>query len=515
MGKSWNGRERRRKRRGHYRKPDFLPRHGGIEKDSSREKVPQGKSEKLPDYFPDKPAPADTKCAVCEANEISGRLRLNSSDFKTQELLDQHEEAENLQKNYQNRGGWKAYNYEASHEEAKELRSELVAYSKDPQNSAILHNPELKAIREIVNSGERKFVFQPQFYLRETKGELKLVGQFITLEMTIDISFFKIPFLLGLETGKWYRLAACKDHLLELQYLLLETKQFQRKDRETGKVLCDPRTNQPVPIFALMALPALTYEDAGRRIQEIQKKNQEVKEKRWALLRRPTPEIINPEEETKVSQSFFPIVFDVFDEKTDRAVSDPGLNSSEILDLALENFRQLPPEKIGEIKILLGQKRSNGKMPAHLGFPGGSQDPDEEPSDSDLNLDTHLPHALKEMAKTHPVLEHIFRRTLEEFLDRTGFRPRKLYGRIIRLPKNETHVDQCLLMSAESNQSQPIRKIQKMDANQARHWFTLNEIYGETAWHVSHNHKRILLAIFELHQLPMPKVMKEFQEKLK
>ena len=70
-------------------------------------------------------------------------------------------------------------------------------------------------------------------------------------------------------------------------------------------------------------------------------------------------------------------------------------------------------------------------------------------------------------------------------------------------------------MSAEPLQSQPVKKVQKMEETQTRHWFTLNEVYGDKTDYVSHNHKRILLSIFELHQLPMPKGMEEFQEKLK
>lgn len=507
MGKSWGGRERRRRKKGYYpKRDDFRPHRGGIEKKTSAAKPLTAETR---DYIKDPSAPTEASCTICEKNEIAAWLRLESSDPEIQTLLDYYEDKSLLIQKFSNRSEWKNPDYGHYCGQADDLRTAIVNFAKSHLDSEKL-KATAKTIREEFrkNSDQKKFISQPQFYLQETKKGLERRGQFVTLNFSKTRRFFDLPLLLGLETDKYHTLYACQKCLYELQTSLLET------GKKSG---IHPKSKKELVNYFLRSEQALAYEDALKRPQEIQTKKEAKKEQKWESAKRPTAAvaIINPEEENGVSHSFFPIVFNVFDRELDQKISKKRLSPSEILNLAMENLGKLTPKEVGKVEILLGQKIDHGGMPGHLGFPGGSDDPGEEPSKSNLNLRSHLPPGLLELSEKNPAAEQLFRRTLEELVDRTGFLPRKVYGRIIRLPKNPQHVDQCLLISAETNPSQPIRKIQKMYVNQTKFWFTLDEMYSDQIGYVAHNHKRILLAIFELHQLPMPKGMEEFRETLK
>ncbi len=227
-----------------------------------------------------------TVCAVCLANEIIKEALADSELSKNRLfriLLSKYKALDKLMEIYANRN-WSHFSvYLKFFEILQRVKSSLKYLGGIAEFGGKYHTElenlktSLNRIKEKVLENCQEIYFIPacqlKTYGRSKDGHLKgevvmwrgeplAIGNFVAVVINDWVRYNKLPFLLDIKSEEV--LAACPDHIYELQNIRLKTKTVPHRI-----------TNQPLTIFD--ALYAQTFENAQKRLEGLKTYSQEKK----------------------------------------------------------------------------------------------------------------------------------------------------------------------------------------------------------------------------------------------
>ncbi|MBI4992454.1 MAG: hypothetical protein HZB99_04525 [Candidatus Harrisonbacteria bacterium] len=520
------------------------------------------------------PQGGQTPCAVKLANQVLEIARKRFSDNQVLAgLISFYDQLDNLLKSFFNpvvRQTWCRDNYENFDREINSLRGQLNQFgfaNLEEINELRCQFREIQQelqgpdkclecghdVEDEDDAEDRKLIsgllFTPQFsflvYTREQDGHVPgeirerggrpiRKGSFVAVDVDERICFHKIPLLLGLDKG-FHILAATPENISELQNVRLKTE--WKEDRYIDQLR-----------LRLKTLYAQPYEDAALRVKELIKylvEREAEREKHKDADQH--LEIIDVDRDYAVGQdqSMFGIGLSCFTDELDALVSKSGLSETQVMGLVVEWINRSgslddietyfvknrgDADDLGKHKVKRSTKRF-GK-PGGLGFPGGGVEPDCWSKATEDYLKKILPPVLWQKTRGNSLQSSFFYRKItnlcREIYGESGRWPIKIYGRVARIVKNQTHLTEFWLVRLERSASGGVRELNEIDCNQTKDWLKLGEVFQMRVGGLDVqgkrqrkdlpycSHLRVLVENFlERQNIPLTDGMKSFKGRLK
>ncbi|MBI3046267.1 MAG: hypothetical protein HYY86_01845 [Candidatus Harrisonbacteria bacterium] len=464
-----------------------------------------------------------TICAVHLANEILEQtMALEPDSALLKELFNKYEEI-NLVCNQLLRG---APNNHPSYQDFLDARAKIAQLRKEFQQYEARQKEMLEtqkillSIRDKILAGdtaELKFIPKFRFRINTRKGDIhygeiaewkgKKVrnGSFVTVTLSEEMNFFKLPFALGLKDLD-EPLIACEAHIEELQNIRLLTKTVPHRYKKDWKII------------KLDLLYAQTYEDAKERMRGLKNwlAEQEAERVRYKYADE-HPEIIDLEREKKIrdieNTSFGMAFLGIFAKSVEELVKILKSKSKEEL-AALQVIMVENRGDDGE-RDYFGHAAKKGGKPAGLGWPGGATESDKYGQVLDQDIKRILPPELAKQTLEDGFLYKIIGHSIREYQNESGHEVLKIFERPFRKQKGENHVDHFWTKIAHKEKNLPVKESHEIVRTV---YPTVGELFrmwlkgGDPAylgppyyWHLM-----ALIALFQKYDIPLIDEMEEF-----